>query len=103
MCKVKQLKPNHINIKNNGHKPQDKKATINAIRFRINQEIKLLYRKKHHLKHRLYYLHLDGANQHYGMLQHIQNSIDEQINRPKDNLYQKLNNKLHALTNQTST
>ena len=103
MCKVKQLKSNHIIIKFNGQKPQDNLTTINAISFRINQEIKFLYRKKQHLNHRLYYLHLDGANQHYGMLQHIQNSIDEQINRPKDNLYQKLNNKLHALTNQTST
>jgi len=45
MCKIKQLKPNYINIKINGHKPQDKKTTINAIRFRINQEIKFLYRK----------------------------------------------------------
>jgi len=37
MCKVKQLKPTYINIKINGQKPQDKKTTINAIRFRINQ------------------------------------------------------------------
>jgi len=39
MCKVKQLKPNYINIKINGQKPQDMKTTINAIRFRINQEV----------------------------------------------------------------
>jgi len=48
MCKVKRLKPNYINIKINGQKPQDKKTTINVIRFRINQEIKFLYRKKVH-------------------------------------------------------
>jgi len=47
MCKVKQLKPNYINIKINGHKPQNKKTKINVIRFRINQEIKFLYRKKY--------------------------------------------------------
>ena len=72
MCKVKQLKPNYINIKINGHKPQDKKTTINAIRFRINQEIKFLYRKKQHLKERMYYLHLESAHQYNGMWQHIQ-------------------------------
>jgi len=38
MCKFKQLKPSHINIKINGQKPQDKKTTINAIRSRINQD-----------------------------------------------------------------
>jgi len=31
MCEIKQLKPNHVNIKINGQKPQDKKTTINAI------------------------------------------------------------------------
>jgi hypothetical protein len=35
MCKVKQLKPNHINIKINGQKPQDMKNTTNAIRFKM--------------------------------------------------------------------
>ena len=52
MCKVKQLKPNYINIKINGQKPQDKKTTTNAIRFRINQEIKFSYRKKQHIHQR---------------------------------------------------
>jgi len=44
-------------------KPQDKKTTINAIRFRINQEIKFLYCKKQNLNQRLFYLHLEGAHQ----------------------------------------
>jgi len=42
-AKTKQLKPNYINIKINGQKPQDKRTTINALKFRINQEIKFLY------------------------------------------------------------
>ena len=102
-AKIKQLKPNYINIKINGQKPQDKKTTINAIRFRINQEIKFLYRKKQHLNQQLYYLYLEGAHQYNGMWQHIQQFIDEQISRLMDNLYKKLNKKLDALTNQTST
>jgi hypothetical protein len=64
MCKVKQLKPNYLNIKINGQKPQDKKTTTNAIRIRINQEIKFPYRKKQHLSQRLYYLHLESAHQY---------------------------------------
>ena len=79
MCKVKQLKPNYINIKINGQKPQHKKTTNNAIKFRINQEIKFLYRKKQHLNQRLYYRHLESAHQYNGLWQHIQEYIDEQI------------------------
>jgi len=91
MCRAKRLKPNYINIRINGQTPQDKKTTVNAIRFRINQEIKFLYRKKQHLNQRLYYLHLEVAHQYNGMWQHVQEFIDELISRLMDNLYQKLN------------
>ena len=93
MCRIKQLKPNNINIKINDQKPQDKKTKISAFRFRINQEIKFLHRKEQHLNRRLYYLHLEGAHQYNSMWQHIQEYIDEQISRLMDNLYQKLNKK----------
>ena len=49
MCRIRQLKPNYIDIKVNGGKPQDKKTTSNAVRYRINQEIKFLYCKKQNL------------------------------------------------------
>jgi len=75
----------------------------NAIRFRINQEIKFLYPKKQHLNQRLHCVHLQGAHQYNGKWQQIQEYIDEQISRLVDSLYQKLNKKLDALTNQTST
>ena len=91
VCKIKQLKPKYINIKINGQKPQYKKTTINDIRYRLNQEIKFLYRKKQHLNQRLYCLHLEGAHQYNGMWQHIQEYIDEQISRLMNNLYRKLN------------
>jgi hypothetical protein len=44
------LKPDYINIKVNGNKSQDKKTTTNAIKYRINQELKFLYCKKQNLK-----------------------------------------------------
>jgi len=75
MCKAKQLKPKYINVKISGQKSQDKKTTINAIRFRINQEIKFLYRKKRHPNQQLYHLNLENAHQYNGMWQHIQEYI----------------------------
>jgi hypothetical protein len=39
-----QLKPKYISFKINGRKQQGKRSTTNAIRFRINQEIKFLYK-----------------------------------------------------------
>jgi len=35
MYEVKKLKANYTNVKINGQRPQDKRTTINAIRFRI--------------------------------------------------------------------
>jgi hypothetical protein len=50
MCKIK---PNYVNIKISGQKQQDRKTTTQAIRYRINQEIKFLYRKKQHRNQKL--------------------------------------------------
>jgi len=43
LCKIRHLKPSYINIKINGKKSQDKKNTANAIKYRMNQEIRFLY------------------------------------------------------------
>ena len=91
MCKSKQLKPRYINIKINGQKPQDKKTTINSIRFRINQEFKFLCRKKQHINQRLHHLQMENATQYIGMWQHIHEYMDEKINRLMDNIYHKPN------------
>jgi hypothetical protein len=42
LCKIKHLKPNYINIKINGKKLQVNRTTNNAIKYRINHEIKFL-------------------------------------------------------------
>ena len=42
MYKFRHLKPKYINIKINGKKSQDKKTTTNAIKYRINQEIRFV-------------------------------------------------------------
>ena len=46
ICKTKQLRPKYINIKINGNKNQTGKTRLAAIRYRINQEINILYCKK---------------------------------------------------------
>ena len=71
-----------------------------AIKFRINQEIKFLYKKKKHLNQQLYQTQMKCANQRSGMWQHIQNYIDQQINKIIESQYKKLNNKLDILNNQ---
>ena len=103
LCRIRQLKPNYINNKINGQKPQDKRNINNAIRYRINQEVKFLYRKKQHLNQRLYYPHLETGHQYGGMWQHTQEYIDEQINRLVGNIYKKLNKKMDTLTTQADT
>jgi hypothetical protein len=82
----------------NGQTQRDKRTVTNTIHFRINQELKFLYRKKQHLNQQLYRAHLEGSYQYNGMWQHIQNIIDEQTNRLMEKQYQKLNKKLHGLS-----
>jgi len=104
MYKAKQLNTKNFYVKIRGEKPQDKKTPFNAIRFRINQEIKFLYRNEHfNQRIRVYHLHLESAQQYKGMFQHIQEYIDEQINMQADNIYHKLNKKLYAIINQPNT
>ena len=79
ICRIKHLKPKYINIKINGRKPQDKRTTTNAIRYRLNQEIKFLYCKKQNFNQRLYNIHLECVHHFNGIWQHIQNSINLQV------------------------
>jgi len=46
---VKELKPNYIHIKINGKTASGNKETQRAVKYRIQQEIKFLYKKKQHL------------------------------------------------------
>jgi hypothetical protein len=103
MCKTKNLKPKYIHFKTNAKTPQDRKTMSNAVRFRINQEIKFLYCKKQNLNVQLYRIHLDCANQCNNVWQHIQNSIDDKLNDKMDTLCQNLNQKLDNLIKQSQT
>jgi len=62
MCKIKQLKPNYIQFRSNGKTLRDRNTTSNAIRYRINQEMKFLHRKKQNLNTQLYLIQLECAD-----------------------------------------
>ena len=97
MCKIKGLKPNYISVKINGKTLQDRKTTRNAIIYRINQEVKFLYKKKQHLNQVLYQQHLKGSYYCKGMWQHALEHIGEQIDKQMENKYITLNKKLDNL------
>jgi hypothetical protein len=88
MCRIKQLKPNYINIKIKGNKPQHKKTSTNAVRYPVNQEIKFLYCKMQNLHHQMYNIQLKCMHHCNGLWQHIQSSLDSQINDIMDKTYE---------------
>jgi hypothetical protein len=103
MCRIKQLQPNYINIRINRNRLQDKNTTNNAVRYRLNQEIKFLYCKKQNINRQQYNIQLVCNQYCNGLWQLIQNSVDSQLNDFMDQTYQKLNKKLDSLTKQTQT
>ena len=49
MCRTQQLCPKYINIKVNGNSSRSQQTKQYAIKHRINQELKFLYKRKQHL------------------------------------------------------
>jgi hypothetical protein len=98
ICRIRQLQPSYMNIKFNGQRRQDKRTAAQAIRYRINQEIKYLYCKKQKLNKQLYSEHLKCAQLYNGMWPSIQYSIEAKFNKELSELYDKLNRKLNILT-----
>jgi len=98
VCRIRQLQPNYINIKVNGHRRQDRRTATQATRYRINQEIKYLYCKKQQLNKQLYNEHLKCAQLYNGMWPSIQYSIEAKFNNEMSELCDTLNQKLNKLT-----
>jgi hypothetical protein len=61
-CRNKQLQTKYIQIKIKGNNKQNQNTKTAAIKFRLNQDIKFLYKKKQTLNNTLYKQHLEGAN-----------------------------------------
>jgi hypothetical protein len=76
MCRIKQLKPNYINIKINGKKVtrQEDRNKCDQIQGKSRNKIYLLQKKKKQkLNQQLYHIHIKCAHYCNGMWQHIQN------------------------------
>ena len=82
MCRMKQVKPGYIHVKIKGGRQRDNnRATNQAIRYKINQELKFLYKKKQHINKTLYSIHLECAYHLNVMWQSIQCNIDDKLRK----------------------
>jgi hypothetical protein len=90
MCKIKQLKLNYIQFKSNGKTLRDRNTISNAIRYRVNQDIKFLHRKEQNLSTQLYRIYLECADQCSSVWQHIQNVTEMKLNQKLDPLIKNL-------------
>jgi len=98
----KDLKPNYINIRINGNNRQCNNTKKAAIRFRINQEIQFLYINKQKLNEQLYRLHLNCANYWNKSWPHIQDHLEQRLQKETEDLYSRLNRKIDK-TNKPTT
>ena len=78
MCKAKWLQPGYINIRSAGKTSRDNKTIQQATVYRINQEIRFLYKKKQYLNRQLYWAHLEGAYTYKGMPPTYWNTLRQQ-------------------------
>ena len=103
VCKTKGLQPTYISLKTNGKTTRNHKTTQYAVKYRINQEIKYLYKKKQHLNQLLYQIQLERANQYNGMWQQALIHMDETQRKIMEKTYQNLYKKIDILTNKMKT
>lgn len=94
ICRTQQLCPKYIHLKVNGNKSRSANTNQLAIRHRINQEIKLLYKKKQGLNELLYTIHLENSQFLQKTWHIIQNYIEEDLKTTAEELYRRLNLKL---------
>ena len=95
-CRMKGLTLKYISIKVSGNNMRSKNTTSNAIRYRINEEIKFLQAKKQILNEQLYRRHLACAAQWLNTWQIIL-TIDSNLQLQMDKHYNHLNKKLDHL------
>jgi len=95
MCRMKEVKPGYIHVKIKGGRQRDNnRATNQAIRYKINQELKFLYKKKQHINKTLYSIHLECAHHLNVMWPSIQCNIDDKLRKKMEIIYMKLNKTL---------
>jgi hypothetical protein len=63
ICKNHQLTPKYIKIEVNGNNKQSYNTKKLAVKYRLNQELELLYKKKQNLSEEFYRTHLECGKQ----------------------------------------
>ena len=90
----------HQNQRENSRGQQ---TTQRAVKYRIQQVIKLLYKKKQHLNQQLHQQHMEGAAALNGMWKHALASINNTINQIMESRYQSMNTKVINLIKKQET
>jgi hypothetical protein len=76
ICKNHQLTPKFIKIEINGNNKQSYNTKKLAVKYRLNQELELLYKKKQNLSEKLYRTHLECGKQWNAC---IQTSVESKL------------------------
>ena len=97
VCRNEQLQPRYISIKVNSYNRRSQNTKQAAVKYRINVELKHLYKKKTALNKQLYESHLNCANYLQESWYWIQRSEHQKSKIKNDILYNKLNKKLDTL------
>jgi len=98
ICKEKRLTPKYFTIKISDNSRQSINTQKAASHYRINQEIKFLYRRKTRLNEQLYRKHFECAATWPRIWTSIQQIIDNNLQGEMDKHYENLNRKLDKLT-----
>lgn len=61
VCRANQLTPKYIHVKISDDNQQSKNTKLAATKYRVNQEIKFLYKNKQVRNERMYKAHLECA------------------------------------------
>jgi hypothetical protein len=93
----KKLQPTYINIKVSGNNRRRQQTKPTAVTYRINLELKHLYKKKAFLNKQLYETHLACAKYWQKAWYCIQTSEYQKLQNMNEPLYNNLNKKLENL------
>jgi len=97
-CLTKKLTPSYARIKIPNTSPAHKHAQQKATTLRIKDKINYLYSKEQKLNIMIYHLHLRLANSWSKLWLHIQQEIEEKLQKECSVRYHTLDNKFKRLT-----
>jgi hypothetical protein len=96
-CRTRHICPKYIHIQVNGNNSRSFNTKQQAVKHRLNLEIKFLYKKKQIINKQLYKLHLENAQSWQKNWHIIQNNIENELKTTTEKLYKHLNSKLDRL------